>query len=648
MENNGIKLKAAFINMPFGRIDFPSLALTQCCAVLQRLLPMIQTEILYLNHDYAKFFGLYDYQQMLGDTVYLKTKNIALNETPYDKKKLGFENHSDFASAGEWIFQQLAFGEDFRMDDSYLTKFFNHSDDLKNRLLKKRQFLGEYTDHLIDKYRLDQYDVLCFTSLFQQQSAIIAIGKKLKKRNPRVKIIAGGCNFNYGTGPIWLYEGSPLDYILQGPGLVSLVNLMECLLKNVSPENAAIEGLIYREIPDECIMDGKRMDLAEIPELDYTSYLDSFYHFFQGTKIEPILFFQTSEGCWWGEKSPCTFCDCTVGSFQYHSLPPEQAVEMINRMLSRYADRCRYFWAVDAVIDSSYFNQVLPYIEKNEQVHIFYEIRANISKKNIPQLVNANINLVQAGIEALCNRQLKLMNKGTTAVTNLALLKNSTEAGISVLWNLLAGIPGEDIQSFVLYQTLLPRLIHLYPPTGCWPISHDHDCDLVKNREKYHLDLKEDISVLSYLYPFDSADLKMMAYFYKNTLMQEQFTLSAVYLIQKINEIINQWQEKWNQEEDEQLPRLYFDEAANLIDSRYEQKIEHRLSEKEIEILHSLDTGEKIRKFEQIFPNCEKEVKHLDELGLIWKHEHEIISLVMLKKPVLPKTYKDTVGWIWK
>jgi len=40
----------------------------------------------------------------------------------------------------------------------------------------------------------------------------------------------------------------------------------------------------------------------------YGSFLDALETNFPDGAVEPLLLFETSRGCWWGERSHCTFC----------------------------------------------------------------------------------------------------------------------------------------------------------------------------------------------------------------------------------------------------------------------------------------------------------------------------------------------------
>ena len=44
-------------------------------------------------------------------------------------------------------------------------------------------------------------------------------------------------------------------------------------------------------------------------------------------EIEALLFFETSRGCWWGEKHHCKFCGLNGSRLAYRSKYPRRAVD---------------------------------------------------------------------------------------------------------------------------------------------------------------------------------------------------------------------------------------------------------------------------------------------------------------------------------
>ena len=88
---------------------------------------------------------------------------------------------------------------------------------------------------------------------------------------------------------------------------------------------------------------------------------------------------------------------------------------------------------------------------------------------------------LQPGIESLDNQLLKLIKKGTTAIINVRFLKWAHHYGISVVWNLLHGIPGERAEDYENQLSILRLITHLPPPSSL-------PCIAVMRFSPYHFD----------------------------------------------------------------------------------------------------------------------------------------------------------------
>src|SRR6185312_12938146 len=96
---------------------------------------------------------------------------------------------------------------------------------------------------------------------------------------------------------------------------------------------------------------------------------------------------------------------------------------------------------------------------------------------------------IQPGIEALLTSTLKLMRKGTTAFNGINLLKSCKRYGVTPLWNLLVGFPGETADIYQAYTKIIPSLFHLPPPSGVYPVRFDRYSPYHTHSEQYGLSL---------------------------------------------------------------------------------------------------------------------------------------------------------------
>jgi hypothetical protein len=81
-----------------------------------------------------------------------------------------------------------------------------------------------------------------------------------------------------------------------------------------------------------------------------------------------------------------------------------------------------------------------------KDLRLFAEIRATTPRKVLKAMGAAGTNKVQVGIEALSTRLLKKLNKGTSAIQNLEIMKHCEELGISNISNLILHFPSSDAE----------------------------------------------------------------------------------------------------------------------------------------------------------------------------------------------------------
>src|SRR5262249_17841841 len=140
-----------------------------------------------------------------------------------------------------------------------------------------------------------------------------------------------------------------------------LPTLVRDLLVNapVSP----LPGLCFRDrgevfAVDEAAGAQIAMDCVPLPSYDeYFARLDraSFAADIQDTVT---LFYEGARGCWWGEKSQCTFCGISSLAMPFRSKSADRVVDEIFELAKRY--QRLDFLIVDYIMDLRYLSEVLP------------------------------------------------------------------------------------------------------------------------------------------------------------------------------------------------------------------------------------------------------------------------------------------------
>ncbi|MFQ9799278.1 MAG: RiPP maturation radical SAM C-methyltransferase [Clostridia bacterium] len=401
---------------------------------------------------------------------------------------------------------------------------------------------------------------------------IYAMARKIKQKNPNAIILFGGANCEY-SAYLPLLKIECIDYCCSGYGNLLFTRLVECFLEGKQDMLYQIPGLhsnlLHQQrrnagLNEEDFYYGEEDDITLSPRLDYSDFFQSFKKYFSDTNLKPRLFFETSRGCYWGEKNQCcSFCGINGGKPVYRKMDNETAIRYLNDLLS-YKEN-DVFWATDSVMPPEYLDLVFPYLDISPNQHFFYEIRADLSDQQIEKMARYNINLVQVGIESFDDETLQLMKKGTTSVDNLRVLKKCSEEGIGILWNLLVGTPGEPEYAYKNQFDFIPYIYHFNPPSGVWAISFQKTSEYVHYPEKYGLILEPNINILEKIYPFSKEELGSMAYFYRSLSFQKTFSFKNLKEIYQLSHRVEEWKNAWL---NKTPPMLYFLNERSILDSR--------------------------------------------------------------------------------
>ena len=610
--------KIALINMPFANLSLPSIALTQLKAVVdERFKDQVSVDIHYLSHDFAKYLGVDLYDVITGST------------------------NAQNAGLGDWFFRQAAFPEVPNNAGVYLSRYFPfHTDEmntLKSRILEKRRGLDQFLDSLISKYALDQVQLVGFTSMFMQTAAAFSLARRLQECPSKPIVVLGGANCETPMGQVIAKEVAPIDYVFSGPALKSFPEFVQHCLDGDLSKVGSIKGVftkrnyIFQTGPDAI---GEELSIDVPIDLNYRPFLDRLTEYFPDGEIDPILLFETSRGCWWGERAHCTFCGLNGISMAYRAMSPDRALKQFDQLFE-FAPQVSRIDAVDNILPKSYLQEVLPYLKTPENVALFYEVKADLSESDVATLAKARVKIIQPGIESLATSTLKLMKKGTSAFRNLALLKFCAKYGIEPAWNLLIGFPGEGADVYRKYIDDLPLLTHLFPPSGVFPVRFDRYSPYFMKSKEYGLDLHP-LDYYSLIYPFPGEQLDNLAYYFADVNIGAEYAQTVSQWIGKIQEKVNFWIGSWKLDDDSHPELLlYKDGEQHMIrDSRTGELKEYPIGEVSARILNLLsDTkrmGDVANEFRDV-PDFDaaKEISILREKNLLFHEENRFMSLVL-------------------
>lgn len=545
--------KIVLINMPFAALHRPSLGLAQLKYVTDSIFrERVCTDICYFNHDFAQFLGPDLYQE------------------------IATHPHHHNSALGDWLLRHIAFPDLPDNATEYFSRYYpdpgTEAARFKNVLLSIRSRLEGFLSELIGTYELEAADVVGFTSMFSQNAASFALARLLKLRNPAIVTLIGGANCEAPMGNEIARQVKDIDFVFSGPALKSFPVFVDALMRGERWKIGTINGVLAKPdaTPKSNMMPilgqpvhapmGDELDINEPIDVEYESFLNQLERRF-GREIEPVLLFESSRGCWWGERAHCTFCGLNGSTMKYRAMQPEGAITSIEALL-KYADRCARFDSVDNIMPRDYPMTVFPQLNPPEHVVIFYEVKADLTDAALAAMARARVVLVQPGIESLATSTLQLMKKGTTAFQNIMFLKRCLLHGIAPMWNLLVGFPRERDTVYQKYAQDIPKLVHLAPPTGVFPVRFDRYSPYFMRAKEYGLDLKPS-DYYRMIYPFESDSLANLAYYFSDANALADYRVGLLRWYGKLEAAVSRWIDAWNINDGGSPPRLWMTQEGS-------------------------------------------------------------------------------------
>lgn len=480
-------MRIALVNMPLASAARPSLAL----GLLQSLADRQGYDCCskYFNVLFARMVGHKDYRKMAD---YFPVPLLA----------------------GEWVFSQAFYGQEVSSWDAYVSDVLAHPlltlpPDARTLVQNAVRLAEEFLELCLNSCDWSQYRMVGFTSTFEQTMASMCLARLIKQKYPEVTIVMGGANFEAGMGLPYLHLFPFVDYISHGEADVSFLQLCERL--EVEEHPAPPPGFVS-QTDCELKHPAKLRDMDDLP---YPTF-DDFYRAIRHSGINAtIIPMEAARGCWWGEKSHCTFCGLNGETMRFRQKSAQRAIAETAELARRYHPQLLSF--SDNILSRDYMKTVLPHWAAEPEgvrTEKFFEVKANMSREELVLLKRAGIVQIQPGIESLVDSTLRIMGKGVTGVQNIALLRWCMEIGIDANWNLLYGFPGEDPTSFTQTTELIQKLSHLSPPQGCFPIRIDRFSPNYERWQQQGFQSISPVRAYAHVFDADAEEIDQLAYFF--------------------------------------------------------------------------------------------------------------------------------------
>ena len=418
--------------------------------------------------------------------------------------------------------------------------------------------MGKWADDLVAAILDHRFKVVGCTSTFEQTAASVALLNRIKQADPQVTTIIGGANCEGEMAEGIMSLGAQIDFVFSGESESSFPEFLKRVLSGQKPSGRIIEG-------EPC------MNLDAIPAPDFTEFYEQFAKLLPESVLaeQNLLWlpYESSRGCWWGEKHHCTFCGLNAQTMKHREKSPSRVIDDLKRLLEKHPNK--RVCMVDNIMPHRYFRTLLPQLsDELPGLHLFYEEKANLNLEHVLTLQRGGVQEIQPGIEALSSSLLKRMDKGVTAQQNIALMRYALAAGLGLNWNLLYAFPGDHMEDYEQTLALVPLIRHLQPPGGLGHLSIDRFSPYFDYPERYGVTNVRPMESYAAVLP-SNADVPKVAYHFVGdyaTAVREHPDIAG-----RIDDEIRNWRAAWESEE-EALPALVvthlFDDTFLLLDTR--------------------------------------------------------------------------------
>ncbi len=465
-----------------------------------------------------------------------------------------FANDRPLYGLSEHLFAADIFGKDNLNSDKYLDiltglmqkdegiKSFSTQFTDKNYLAKVRdEVIPSFLESILKRVLAESPTVVGFTATFNQVMSSIALSNRIKYARPDVQTIVGGASFHGTMGQHYhMAFNKIIDHVFVGEAEDAFREYLSSLQKgetNVNIPNVTNYDGTQVTVGESC----SNVNLDQSPRPDYDDFfLEKDRIQKENGKVLPTkyVYFESSRGCWWGQKSHCLFCGNNEDLIEYRSKNVDRVIDDIITLSARY--KADHLAATDWILSQKDCDELFRRLkELDMDIELFYETRPIMRKSQIIQMKQAGIVHIQPGIESFSTPILKIMRKGTTALGNIQFLRWCKEAGVGAHYNILTGLPGDQESWYIDMANLMIQLQFLQPPNAhVQKIEMHRFSPLFDQRERYDVD-SCDLRPDYYLnFPKGFVDPMEIAYFF--TFQSSRICPNREYGM-KIETVIRDW-----------------------------------------------------------------------------------------------------------
>jgi ribosomal peptide maturation radical SAM protein 1 len=476
--------------------------------------------------------------------------------------------HLPLPLVGEWLFSVAAFNEAAPDPDNELLATIDLPQ-LERRLGLSAKQLKEIRykvapaliRDLATRVDFAAYDVVGFSSVFQQTLAAISLARLLKKIAPQVITIFGGANFQDEMGIELLRKIEWIDYVATGEADYSFPEFLAAIAEGREPQD--LPNIVGRNNPAAVVTLTTELDCLPTPNYeDFFRRAEELSLLSDDLRTQIELPIEASRGCWWGAKHHCTFCGLDPATMTFRSKSAERIVDELTELAKNHGTF--RFLATDAIVNLSHLKNLFPMLASRRlAMDLFFEVKSNIGREELRTLRQGGVNRIQPGVESLSSLVLSLMDKGVTGIQNINFLRWARYYDFSVDWNFIWGFPGEKESSYFEMAETIRHLHHLTPPTNIGPVQMHRFSPIFRDRTRFPVRYKRAENSYRFAFP-NYINLDAIAYYFD----YEFETELPEHAHEVLKAAVDEWCERWNQAPQPHLTFRFAPDIVIIEDSR--------------------------------------------------------------------------------
>ncbi len=404
----------------------------------------------------------------------------------------------------------------------------NQEFDTHFTLADLRAAFVQWQQTVVQQIAAQGYDIIGVSSTYEQTNASKIVLQACRVALPQSVLIIGGANCQGEMADGMASYIPEADHIFSGDSELAFADFL-------ANPTAWVGQKIIRCAPNETV--------GDLPANDFSEFVDQLaLHLPDSpTRQQLQLVYESSRGCWWGQKHHCTFCGLNGQGMGFREKAPDKVFDELMTLQRDYG--ASRVLMTDNIMPHSYFVTLLPRLAgAQSDLKLFYEQKSNIDLAKTVLLKKAGIDRIQPGIESLHTQSLRLMKKGVSAKQNIALMRYARALNIALSWNWLYGFPGEKEQWFAEVLQILPALDHLPPPHGVYPIVIERFSPYFTAPQEYGLGQLQAHAKYATIFP-GLANRAQLAYHFSAVSAQATFADSK--LLPEAERQVALWQESW-------------------------------------------------------------------------------------------------------